>query len=44
MIADRTTMISKHFGCLCEEEGVAYRATYIINGEGKLRYMQVSDN
>ena len=44
MIADRTTMISKRYGCLKEDEGVAYRATYLINGEGNLRYMQVSDN
>ena len=38
MIADRTTKISKVYGCL-GESGDSYRATYIINGEGILRYM-----
>ncbi|GKT15401.1 Peroxiredoxin, AhpC-type like protein [Aduncisulcus paluster] len=34
MLADRNLKMSKAFGCLIEEEGVALRATYIINREG----------
>lgn len=42
MISDLTKSISRDYGCLIEDEndgdqGVAFRATYIIDGEGTLR-------
>ena len=46
LISDITKKISKSFGCLIdteEDEGVAYRATYIIDTKGILRHMMISD-
>ena len=42
MVSDLTKSISRDYGCLIEDEndgdsGVAFRATYIIDGEGTLR-------
>ncbi|GKT32818.1 Peroxiredoxin, AhpC-type like protein [Aduncisulcus paluster] len=34
MLSDRSLKMSKAFKCLIEDEGVALRATYIINTEG----------
>ena len=36
MLADPTHVISKDFGVLIEEEGLALRGTFIVNPEGKL--------
>merc|ERR1712194_422255 len=35
-------MISDSYGCLCDD-GVALRATYIIDGTGVLRHMSIND-
>ena len=43
MLADTTLKISRDYDCLIEEEGIAFRATYIIDGNGVLRYKQVGD-
>ena len=46
LIADVTKSIAKSYGCLVEskdDEGVAYRATYIVDDKGILRHMTVSD-
>jgi alkyl hydroperoxide reductase subunit AhpC len=46
MIADITKQIAKDYGCLVDhgdDEGVAYRATYIIDTEGILRHISISD-
>ena len=46
MLADVTHQIARDFGCLVEEgpdKGVALRATYIIDGNGKLRHMSMND-
>ena len=47
MLGDRTTQISADYGCLCQipggDAGCAYRATYIIDKEGKLRHMSIGD-
>ena len=46
MLSDVTHKIARDFGCLVEEgpdAGVALRATYIIDGNGKLRHMSMND-
>ena len=46
LMSDLTKTIAKHYKCLCEgpgDEGVAYRATYIIDREQTLRHYTISD-
>jgi len=43
LIADTNHKISKAYGCLIEDEGVALRATYIIDTKGILRHMSIND-
>lgn len=46
MVSDLNKEISKAYGCLCtdgEENGVAYRATYIIDRTGIVRHSSIND-
>ena len=46
LLSDLTKQISRAFGCLIEDgddAGVAYRATFIIDGKGILRHQSISD-
>jgi peroxiredoxin 2/4 len=43
VVADITKRMSRDFGVLIEEKGTALRAALIIDPEGFLRYMVVSD-
>ena len=43
MLADLTKQVSKDYGCLTPDGGVAFRATYIIDGKGILRHSSVND-
>ncbi len=43
MLADQTHQISKDYGCLIEDEGISFRATYIIDDKGILRHMTIGD-
>lgn len=46
MISDLTKSISRDYGCLLDhsdDQGVALRATYIIDKEGVLRQMSMND-
>lgn len=43
IIADTTHKVSRIFNVLKEDQGIAYRGTFIIDPEGYLRYMVVSD-
>lgn len=43
MIGDPTGRISRNFGVLVEEEGVALRGTFVINPEGEIKVMEVHD-
>merc|ERR1719213_921066 len=46
MVADLTKDISKNYGCLIpdgDDAGVAFRATYIIDPEGTVRHVSISD-
>ena len=46
MVSDLTKSISRDYGCLIEDgddAGVAFRATYIIDGTGTLRHYSIND-
>ena len=46
LISDINKDIAKSYGCLCEDggdEGVAYRATYIIDAKGIVRHSSIND-
>lgn len=43
LLADPEFQLSKSLGILDEEEGIAYRATYIIDPEGIIRWISVYD-
>ena len=46
MLADTTKQISSDFGCLIDDgddAGVAFRATYIMNPQGVIRHISISD-
>ena len=44
MLADPTGHLSKAFGVYIEEEGLAYRGTFLVNPEGKIKLAEVNDN
>lgn len=44
LLADITKSVSMDYGVLLENEGVALRGTFIIDPEGTVRWMVVSDN
>jgi peroxiredoxin (alkyl hydroperoxide reductase subunit C) len=43
MLADTSKSLSEELGILSDEEKVAYRATYIIDPEGIVRWVNVND-
>ncbi|XP_069126507.1 peroxiredoxin-like [Argopecten irradians] len=43
LLADKTLEISKAYGCLKEDEGISFRALYIIDGKGNLRQITMND-
>ncbi|GAB1606438.1 peroxiredoxin-2-like [Argonauta hians] len=43
IMADKTLRISRAYGCLKEDEGIAFRALYIIDGKGILRQSTIND-
>jgi peroxiredoxin (alkyl hydroperoxide reductase subunit C) len=36
--------LSRAFGVLIEEEGLAYRGTFLVNPEGKIKVAEIHDN
>lgn len=44
LASDITKTVSRDYGVLIEEEGIALRGLFIIDPEGILRYQSVSDN
>ncbi|RJF86642.1 peroxiredoxin [Oleomonas cavernae] len=44
MLADPTLALSRAFEVLIEEEGLAYRGTFVIDPEGKIKIVEVNDN
>lgn len=43
MVADPTGVISRHFGVMIEEEGLALRGTFLINPDGIIKVCEVHD-
>ncbi|GHT27616.1 peroxiredoxin [Bacteroidia bacterium] len=44
MLADHTGALARAFGVLIEEEGLAYRGTFVVNPEGKIKITEIHDN
>jgi len=44
MLADPTGALSRAFGVHIEEEGLAYRGTFLVNPEGKIKLAEINDN
>lgn len=44
MLADPTGHLTRAFGVHIEEAGLAYRGTFLINPEGKIKLAEVQDN
>ncbi|MDO4756146.1 MAG: alkyl hydroperoxide reductase subunit C [Parabacteroides sp.] len=44
MLADPTGHLSRAFGVMIEEAGMAYRGTFVINPEGKIKIAEIQDN
>lgn len=44
LIGDPTATLSRNFGVLIEEEGLALRGTFLVNPEGVIKVLEVHDN
>jgi len=44
MLADPTGHLSRAFGVHIEEEGLAYRGTFVVNPEGQIKVVEIHDN
>ena len=44
MLADPTGALSRAFGVYIEEDGMAYRGSFIVNPEGKIKVAELHDN
>jgi peroxiredoxin len=44
MLADPTGALSRAFGVHIEEEGLAYRGTFVADPEGKIKLAEIHDN
>ena len=44
MLADPTGALSRAFGVMIEEDGMAYRGTFVVNPEGKIKLAEIQDN
>lgn len=44
MLADPTGLLSRAFGVMIEEDGMAYRGTFVSNPEGLIKLVEIQDN
>ncbi|MBK9295075.1 MAG: peroxiredoxin [Oligoflexia bacterium] len=44
MLADPTGHLAKAFGVYIEEEGLAYRGTFLVDPEGRIKIAEIHDN
>lgn len=44
MLADPTGALSRAFGVMIEEAGMAYRGTFLVDPEGKIKIAEIHDN
>jgi peroxiredoxin (alkyl hydroperoxide reductase subunit C) len=44
MLADPTGLLTRAFGVMIEDDGMAYRGTFVSNPEGLIKLVEVQDN
>lgn len=44
MLADPTGNFTRSMGVMVEEAGLAYRATFVVNPEGRIKLIEIGDN
>ncbi len=44
MLADPTGFLARAFGVMIEEEGMAYRGTFLVDPTGKIKLAEIQDN
>lgn len=44
MLADPTGALSRAFGVMIEEDGMAYRGTFVVNPESRIKLVEIQDN
>lgn len=44
MLADPTGLLARAFGVMIEEDGMAYRGTFVVNPEGYVKIVEINDN
>jgi peroxiredoxin (alkyl hydroperoxide reductase subunit C) len=44
MLADPTGVLSRAFGVYIEDQGLAYRGTFVVNPEGQIKLAEIHDN
>jgi peroxiredoxin (alkyl hydroperoxide reductase subunit C) len=44
LIGDPTHALSRNFGVLIEDEGVAYRGSFVIDPAGRIKIVEINDN
>ena len=44
LIGDPTQTLARNFGVLIEEEGVAYRGTFVVDPGGRIKIVEINDN
>ena len=44
MLADTTGLLARAFGVMIEEDGMAYRGTFVVNPEGYVKIVEINDN
>lgn len=44
MLADPTGVLARAFGVMKEEDGMAYRGTFVVNPEGQIKLAEIQDN
>lgn len=44
MLADPTGLLSRAFGVMIEDAGMAYRGTFLVNPEGQIKLAEINDN
>ncbi len=44
MLADPTGVLARSFGVMIEEDGMAYRGTFVVNPEGRVKLAEIQDN
>ena len=44
MLADPTGFLSRTFGVMIEDAGLAYRGTFVVNPKGKIKIAEIVDN